>query len=46
MEDEDEKVQDEAVDTTGLVLMRKDAEELCVHPSCVKAHEEAGWAIA
>lgn len=34
-----EQVQD------GLVPMAKDGEVLDVHPSCVKAHESAGWKV-
>lgn len=26
-----------------LVLMQKDGEEIDVHPTCVKAHFDAGW---
>lgn len=32
-------------DLDGLVLMTKDGESIAVHPSCVKAHEIAGWAL-
>lgn len=28
-----------------LVTMTKDGEELEIHPTCVHAHEAAGWAI-
>lgn len=33
-------------DTTELVTMQKDGESLDVHPSCVKAHQAAGWKLA
>lgn len=28
-----------------LVLVEKDGEQLRVHPSCVKAHADAGWKV-
>lgn len=33
----------EEPDLTGLVLMVKDGETLPVHPTCVRAHVNAGW---
>ncbi len=33
----------EEPDLTGLVLMVKDGETLPVHPTCVRAHINAGW---
>lgn len=32
-------------DDSGLVLMAKDGDLIAVHPSCVKAHEAAGWEV-
>ena len=32
--------------TEGLVNMHKDGIYLHVHPTTVKAHEEAGWSVA
>lgn len=29
----------------SLIQMSKDGESLSVHPSCVKAHQSAGWSI-
>lgn len=29
----------------GLIAMNKKGETLRVHPSCVKAHERAGWKV-
>ena len=37
------KKQTEAQD--DLVAMTKDGEVIEVHPSCVKAHEQAGWKV-
>lgn len=36
------KKNDAAADE-GLVRMHKDGETIDVHPTCVKAHEDAGW---
>lgn len=33
----------EEPDLTGLVIMVKDGETLPVHPTCVRAHINAGW---
>lgn len=43
----DEKARAEAAAKaeSGLVKMVKDGEELAVDPSCVRAHEEAGWKV-
>lgn len=32
-------------DDSGLIPMAKDGEQILVHPSCVKAHEQAGWKV-
>lgn len=37
---------DTPLDDDGLIAMTKDGEELRVHPTCVKAHQDAGWALA
>lgn len=29
----------------GLIAMTKNGDELRVHPSCIKAHQAAGWAL-
>lgn len=37
--------QEETVVDDGLVAMIKNGEEMRVHPSCVKAHEELKWVV-
>lgn len=34
------------VDDSHLVEMTKGGESLRVHPSCVQAHQRAGWSVA
>lgn len=41
--DKNEDVADDVAPEEGLVKVWKDGEGLWVHPSCVAAHEEAGW---
>ena len=36
----------ESDETEGLVNMHKDGTTLHVHPTTVKAHEQAGWKVA
>ena len=40
-----EPVKAKADKDDGLVAVTKNGEELRVHPSCVKAHIEQGWAL-
>jgi hypothetical protein len=35
----------EAVAEEGLVAMEKDGRDIEVHPTCVAAHEAAGWQV-
>lgn len=44
-----EQTTDATQDTSpvdGLVAMKSGSEELRVHPSCVKSHQDAGWVVA
>jgi hypothetical protein len=40
-----EKNEQVSAPDVALVLMAKDGTEIEVHPTCVKAHEGAGWKV-